>query len=847
MPLTNSQIELLREVIGGKTVFGPKSASDEDMNAFQILAEEIIELCENGYLTGCRPHRESSTGKRQIDLISVAGITASGRRSAQASPNTTTPQNNVDQDTFCPKCNHSLRPAAKFCDDCGFSLASINDSTLPMVQTSRSAPVDSFIGLLLREKYQIISEIGKGGMGHVYRARHLGLSEDIAIKVIDKKFVSDADAVERFKREARAAAKLRHPNVIGILDIDETPEPDRRPYIVMELVEGKSLKTVLAEEGKLKIDRAVALIVEICKAVSFAHRQGVIHRDIKPDNIMVMQRDGEVGESIKVLDFGLAKMRESKEQPSITHVGTLMGTPFYMSPEQCRGEELDARSDVYSLATVLYEMISGVPPFSGSNVTSVCSQHQSAPVPVLDPSLNVPDEILTVLNRGLAKSREDRPSDAQQFSLELQAAYAHFSNARTEAALAETVEEQKGSSEESSELIASLTRTDTLVLKVSCELALKTGHSDLIETSKILEALHEIGIVESEVWESLELLDECGYIDAHRVLGGGRPFQVYSLKPRGFHEYAKSFIPDYNELIDRVIRAIGINELEDNFLISEDLNRPVLLINFILDLLENDALLTQSKRLGGRSVVSRVSVELRRLARKVVVAEQSQTAPIEPTEAPALVVPVIESHRTSADNVGKIDYYAFRVSMRNVSEKTIRNFRLEVEVPNAYADPTHQGSMSEEVRRVVDNSIRYRHTQDQFPGFVLYPNDTSPILMNTNYQMRFDQYETANGSIKVSVYIDDKLAGRTEYSIRDNRNKDRMVQLGIEPQTGNSLTEKQLQDIRSDYFRYGQARCPRDEAVLRVIELQSDEQVMPGLIITCPLCGLDERIDVTQG
>ena len=662
----------MREVIGGKTVFGPKSASDEGMNAFQILAEEIIELCENGYLTGCRPNRESRTGKRQIDLISVAGITAAGRRAVQASPNTTDLQRNDDQDTFCPKCNHSLRPAAKFCDDCGFSLGSINDPTLPMVQTSRPGPNDSFIGLVLYEKYQIISEIGKGGMGRVYRARHLRLSKDVAIKVIDKKFVSDADAVERFKREARTAASLRHPNIIAIFDIDETPEPDRRLYIVMELVDGKTLKTVLGEVGRLQIDRAIALIVEICKAVSFAHREGVIHRDIKPDNIMVMRRDGEAGECIKVLDFGLAKMRES-EEPSITHVGTLMGTAFYMSPEQCRGEVLDVRSDVYSLATVLYEMMSGAPPFSGSNVMSVCAKHQSAPVPVLDASLGVPDGILRVLNTGLAKSREDRPSDAQHFSLQLQAAYGHFSDARTDAALAQTVEDQEITTEE---------------------------------------------------------------IDA---------------KPSEAAEVQRS--------------------------------------------------------------------------------KNSQI----------ILVPIIESHRTSADNAGEIDYYAFRVSLRNESDKTIRNFRLEVEVPNAYADPTHEGSMSNEVRRVGQHSTRYRHTQDQFPGFVLYPNDVSPILMNTNYQMRFDQYENARGAIKVSVYVEDEVAGRAEYSISDNRNNDRMAQLGIEQQTGHSLTENQLQDIRSYYFRYGHARCPKDEAVLRVTELQSDEQVTPELIIVCPLCGLNER------
>ena len=643
MSFTDSQVELLREVIAGKTVFGPKSDSDEDMNAFQVLAEEIIELCENGYLTGCHPNRESRTGRRQIDLISVEGITASGRRSVQGSPDTTTPRTNDDQIVPCPRCNHSLRAAAKFCDDCGFSLASINESTLPMVQTPFSAPRDSFIGLVLREKYQVLSEIGKGGMGRVYRARHLRLSKDVAIKVIDKKFVSDVSAVERFNREAQAAAKLKHPNIIGIVDIDETPAPDCRPYIVMELVDGKSLKAVLVEEGKLAIDRAVALMIEICKAVSFAHRQRVIHRDIKPDNIMVVQRDGEVGESIKVLDFGLAKMRES-EEPSITHVGTLMGTAFYMSPEQCRGEVLDVRSDVYSLAIVLYEMISGAPPFSGTNVTSVCAKHQSTAVPILDPSLNAPDEIVRVLHRALTKSRDERPSDAQQFSQELQAAYKHFSDARTETALAETVEDQKDAIGEESDLISGLTRIDTLVLKISCELALKTGHSDLIYTEKILEALNQMGVLEAEVWESLELLHERGLIDAHRVMGGGRPFQVYSLKPGGFNEYAKVFIHDYNTLISLVIQAIAVDELEDNFSISKALNRPILLINFILDLLENKGWLKQSKRLGGRSVISRISIEMKRIGGEIAAKHIGTSGKQAPEDSQIIVVPVIESH-----------------------------------------------------------------------------------------------------------------------------------------------------------------------------------------------------------
>lgn len=293
-----------------------------------------------------------------------------------------------------------------------------------------------------------------------------------------------------------------------------------------------------------------------------------------------------------------------------------MGTPFYMSPEQCRGEELDARSDVYSLATVFYEMISGAPTFAGSNVTSVCNKHQFEPIPALDPSLSVPEEIVNVINRGLAKNRDERMPDAQQFSEALQKAYAHLSETRIDAALAETVKQQKTTAREESQLILGLRRTDTLALKISCEVALKTGNSDVIETSKLLEALQQIGIAEDEVWESLELLNEHEYIKGHHVMGGGRPFQVYSLELRGFHEYAKVFIPDYNAQIERVIEAIGTNKLEDNFAISETLAQPVLLIDFILDLLENNGLLTQSKRFGGKSVISRVTVELKRIARE---------------------------------------------------------------------------------------------------------------------------------------------------------------------------------------------------------------------------------------
>lgn len=208
-----------------------------------------------------------------------------------------------------------------------------------------------------------------------------------------------------------------------------------------------------------------------------------------------------------------------------------------------------------------------------------------------------------------------------------------------------------------------------------------------------------------------------------------------------------NFVSDYERALTQVLQRLGIRETQSKAIYENP----------------TDATIVLSKQ-----------------DRHMLVAEpDNATAQSEAGKETLSLVPIIEAHRTSADNIAGIDYYAFRVSIRNDGDKTIRSFRLEVDIPNAYADPTHQGSMSENIRRVREDVIVYRHTQDQFPGFVLYPKDVSGLLLNTNYQMRFDQYQEASGSIKVSVYIDDDLLGRAEYSIRDHRNKDRMAQLGL--------------------------------------------------------------------
>lgn len=285
-------------------------------------------------------------------------------------------------------------------------------------------PADPFIARVLDSKYELLARLGTGGAGTVYRARRLHIGDEVAVKVLNQDYVLEVNAVERFRREARSAAMIHHPNVVTIHDFSES-KSDTPTYIVMELVAGTSLRELLKHEGRLSAERAVAMMRDVCAGVGVAHRQGLLHRDLKPDNVIVQaSEDDDEREVAKVVDFGIAKLGGSTSEFNLTQTGALVGTPFYMSPEQWHGEQLDPRSDVYSLGAMFYEMLAGTPPFSANSLPELIAKQLNDQPPPFAASLNVPPALERVCRRALAKKPDERPADATELGRELQSALA---------------------------------------------------------------------------------------------------------------------------------------------------------------------------------------------------------------------------------------------------------------------------------------------------------------------------------------------------------------------------------------------------------------------------------------
>src|ERR1051326_6701867 len=313
----------------------------------------------------------------------------------------------------CPRCGRQFPDNTHVCPH--------DFSPLRAEDTLVDAPVDRLIGQVFDGKYRLDERLGGGGMGTVYRATHLLIDRPVAIKVLSQRFVGDETAQQRFRREARAAGHMQHPNAVTVTDFGATN--DGYLYIVMELLEGQTLRELLAREAPLDPARAVSIMLQASAAVGAAHDAGLIHRDLKPANIFIEQRPNFPA-VVKVLDFGVAKFvveEHDDDYHTLTQVGALIGTPRYMSPEQCADSvALTASTDVYSLGIILYEMLTAVCPFNGETHLAIAlKQVSEAPRPPREIVSSIPEALERVVLHALVKNPNDRPRDANELRREL--------------------------------------------------------------------------------------------------------------------------------------------------------------------------------------------------------------------------------------------------------------------------------------------------------------------------------------------------------------------------------------------------------------------------------------------
>lgn len=285
----------------------------------------------------------------------------------------------------------------------------------------RDGAEDPYLGMSVAEVFELDVLVGLGTTGRVYRANHRGFNRSVAIKVLHRHLMQTPQIRERFHREARLASRLNHPGIVRVLASGELephgPNVGGEAYLVYEYLEGSCLRQLLKSRQPLPLLEAIALAIAAGDAVGEAHAHQIIHRDLKPENLMLLA-DGSESRRLVVLDFGLARALDHDQDP-LTHEGAILGTPQYMSPEAARGRPTSPRSDVYSLATILYESLAGQPPFAAESPMLVLMQQASSDPPAIAEQLRIPTPVLEFLHRQLAKSPDDRCRDAREFAVEL--------------------------------------------------------------------------------------------------------------------------------------------------------------------------------------------------------------------------------------------------------------------------------------------------------------------------------------------------------------------------------------------------------------------------------------------
>ncbi len=314
------------------------------------------------------------------------------------------------QTRYCTQCHQTFPDSdTRFCPMCGGAIVAEEDRGDPMV------------GRKLGGRYLLLRRIGRGGMGEVYEADHVGLDKRVAVKFLLDKFDTDREVVTRFHREARTASKIGHANIIDITDIGETD--DGRPYIVMELLQGEDLGDLLRRSGPLSLVRTVNIVKQICRGLQAAHDLGIVHRDMKPENVFLTQRDDQV-DVVKIMDFGISKVIDAHDSKvRLTQTGAVVGTPIYMAPEQATAShDVDHRADVYATGIMFFELLCGQPPFTGTSYLQLVTQHMHEPPP--RPSTlrrDVPPGVEQLILHALEKAPDKRLPDMRTFEQRLPA------------------------------------------------------------------------------------------------------------------------------------------------------------------------------------------------------------------------------------------------------------------------------------------------------------------------------------------------------------------------------------------------------------------------------------------
>jgi serine/threonine protein kinase/formylglycine-generating enzyme required for sulfatase activity len=309
----------------------------------------------------------------------------------------------------CPQCGKIYDDAASVCAD--------DNSRLTTLSTAAN---DQFVGRLLDGRYRLLQKIGEGGMGCIYRSVHTEMGRTCAIKLLTAVSPGKEDALARFKREAKMASRIDNAHAVTIYDFGAAE--DGTMFLAMEFIDGKPLSKVIAAERPLSAERVVHITSQIAEGLAAAHAMEIVHRDLKPDNIMVTHKGGET-DYVKVLDFGIAKTVADDSGDHLTKTGFVLGTPVYMSPEQLLGEKLDPRSDIYSLAIIVYEMLSGRLPFEGENPQAVMMKRiLSEPIRLRTLAPHVSDSIERVVMEGLERDRQRRTPTVEAFAAELRSA-----------------------------------------------------------------------------------------------------------------------------------------------------------------------------------------------------------------------------------------------------------------------------------------------------------------------------------------------------------------------------------------------------------------------------------------